>query len=189
MNLFHLDARLPWLLPALLVLAAGMILGTAWISELYGENLRLFENTNLDPCQLCIVQRYPYALIVVLGMAAVLLSHQAMERTLLLGIVALVLVFGSYVSGFHIGVEYGWWSAGSACSAPIEAAVFDDFIELTDDPLNMRPPPNCSDAAWRFPRDNGLSMAGFNFFISTAMAIGVTAFALASLKRLPREEY
>lgn len=188
MNLFHIDARLPWLLPALLVLAAGMILGTAWISELYGENLRIFENTNLDPCQLCIVQRYPYALIVVLGAAAAVLSHQAMERTLLLGIITLVLVFGTYVSGFHVGVEYEWWTAGSACEQGVTAIDPNfEFIELATD--TIRPPPNCSEAAWRFPRDTGLSMAGFNFFISLAMALGTGLFALASLKRLPREDF
>ena len=188
MSFFRLDAHLPWLLPALLVLASGLILGTAWISELYGSNLKLFENRNLDPCQLCIVQRYPYALIVVLGAAAILFANQAMERTLLLGVIAVVLVFGSYVSGFHIGVEYEWWTAGSACSAPIVPLEFEDSITLSEQTLDMRPPPNCSDAAWRFPGENGLSMAGYNFLISSAMAIGTTVFALASLARMPREE-
>ena len=187
MNLFHLDARLPWFLPAMLVLAASLILGVAWISEIYGENLRVFDNRNLDPCQLCLVQRYPYALMVVLGAAAIVLARQAMERTLLLGIITLVLVFGSYVAGFHVGVEYGWWTAGSACDQGIEPIDPNfDYIDLTTD--GGRPPPNCSEAAWRFPREDGLSMAGFNFFISIALALGTGAFALASLKRLPCEE-
>ncbi|MGB0717966.1 MAG: disulfide bond formation protein B, partial [Alphaproteobacteria bacterium] len=112
-NPLQIDARLPWLLPALLSLVAIFVLSIAWISELYGANLQLFDNRNLNPCQLCIVQRYPYALIVVLGAAATLLSNRAMERTLLLSVISIVLVFGSYVSGFHIGVEYGWWTAGS----------------------------------------------------------------------------
>jgi len=185
MNFFALDARVPWLLPALLCLAACLVLGTAWLSELYGANLQLFDNRNLDPCQLCIVQRYPYALIVVLGAAGVLLSQQAMERTLLLSVIAVVLVFGSYVSGFHIGVEYGWWTAGSACSAPLETPEFTDTLVLS--PQDGPPPPNCSDAAWRFPGEQGLSMAGYNFILSTAMAAGVFVFALKSLQRVPRE--
>ncbi len=184
MNPFHLDARLPWLLPTLLALVSIVILGIAWISELYGANLRLFGNQNLAPCQLCIVQRYPYALIVVLGAAATLLSRQAMERTLLLCVIAIVLVFGSYVSGFHIGVEYGWWTAGSACSAHV--APLDLTQEVFVLSVGGPPPPNCSDAAWRFPGEQGLSMAGYNFILSTGMAAGVSVLALASLQRVPQ---
>ena len=184
-NPLQIDARLPWLLPALLSLVAIFVLSIAWISELYGANLQLFDNRNLNPCQLCIVQRYPYALIVVLGSAAILLSNRAMERTLLLSVISIVLVFGSYVSGFHIGVEYGWWTAGSACSAPI--VPLDLSQEVFTLSTDGAPPPNCSDAAWRFPGDNGLSMAGYNFILSTVMATGVSFFSLASLNRLPRD--
>ncbi len=185
MNPFHLDARLPWLLPTLLAVASLVILGIAWISELYGENLRLFGNQNLAPCQLCIVQRYPYALLVVLGLAAILLSRQALERTLLLCVIAIVLVFGSYVAGFHLGVEYGWWTAGSACSAP--AAPLDPRQEVFVLSQAGPPPPNCSDAAWRFPGERGLSMAGYNFILSTGLAVGVGVLALASLQRVPED--
>jgi len=188
MVFFRLDDNLPWLLPALLTLAATLILGTAWVSELYGANLRIFENRNLDPCQLCIVQRYPYALLVVLGAAGVLLSRQAMERTLLLSVMAVVLVFGSYVSGFHVGVEYGWWMAGGTCTGGGSVA-FDlsEQLVLSSDPINLPAPANCSEAAWRFPGENGLSMAGYNFLLSTGLAIGTMVFAFASLRRLPRE--
>ena len=186
MSLIHLDTRLPWLLPTVLVLAAGLILGTAWISELYGAHFALFNNQNLTPCQLCLVQRYPYALILVLGAAAILLSHQAMERTLLLSVIGLALVFGAYVSGFHIGVEYGWWTAGSTCTSALDPVEFEETIVLS---AATAPPPSCSDAAWRFPAKNGLSMAGYNFLLSSAMAIGTFIFALASLRRVPREDY
>ena len=118
MNLFRLDENLPWLLPALLLIAASLILGVAWLSELYGANLRVFGNRNLEPCQLCIVQRYPYALIMALSLAGLMLARQEMERSLLLSVMAVVLFFGAYVSGFHVGVEQGWWPAGDTCSAP-----------------------------------------------------------------------
>ena len=187
MNLFRLDDHLPWLLPALLLIAASLILGVAWLSELYGANLQLFGNRNLEPCQLCIVQRYPYALMMALSLGAILLARQEMERALLLSVIAVVLFFGTYVSGFHVGVENDWWPAGESCSVSNEP--FDlnaqTFIPMvSEDTILM---PNCSEAAWRFPSSGGLSMAGFNFFISLAMALGTSVFAYASIRRLPRD--
>lgn len=180
-RLFALDEALPRLLPLLLVAIAIAILGTAWLSELYGDNLQIFGNRKLDPCQLCIVQRYPYALTVVLGAAAALLARQAMERTLILGVIAVVMVFGTFVSGFHVGVEYGWWPAGSTCSGGSELN-FEDSIVLGQ---QIEPPVNCSDAAWRYPGENGLSMAAYNFILSLGLAVAVSIAAMASVRRLP----
>lgn len=185
MNLFRLDERLPWLLPTLLLIAASSIIGVAWLSELYGANLQVFGNRNLEPCQLCIVQRYPYALIMALSLGAIMLARQEMERALLLSVIAVVLFFGTYVSGFHVGVEYTWWPAGDSCSAVQPELNLDEAFFLTT-PQEGDLMPNCSEAAWRFPGPNGLSMAGFNFFISLAMAIGTAVFAHASIRRLPR---
>lgn len=186
MFLSDLDAQRPWLLPLLLALLSAAVLGLAWLSELYGANLRLFGNQNLRPCPLCLVQRYPYALLVGLALAASLLSHRDRERTLLLSIMVLVLVFGAFVSAFHVGVEYGWWTAGAGCSAPLEPLQplgdQDTFILSAQ---TGPPMPSCSDAAWRFPSDQGLSMAGYNFLLSTGLALALYPTTLASLQRMP----
>ena len=182
--LIHVDMSAPWALPLALALISGIVLGIALISEFYGSYLRIFGNQNLIPCNLCILQRYPHALVMVLGLIAALFSAHAVARTGLLCLIALVLISGAYVSGFHIGVEYGWWTAGSTCSTPIVPLDLSQGFVLPVQTPDMPLQPGCSDPAWRFPGARGLSMAGYNFLLSSFLALGASLAALASLQRM-----
>ena len=69
------------------------------------------------PCALCLVERWPYRIVTVLGVAAMLL-RPSWSRPVLWGAVA-VLAVAAGLGALHAGVEFGWWpSPLPECAAP-----------------------------------------------------------------------
>ncbi|MCC7427954.1 MAG: disulfide bond formation protein B [Alphaproteobacteria bacterium] len=110
----------------------------------------------LQPCPLCYGQRYPYWIVIALGLAVPLLPTGAARRA------ALALVAGLFLGNaslalYHVGVEAKWWESFVAgCAAPAATArtVEDLLAQLTAAPIIR-----CDEVAFRFL---GLSMAGWN---------------------------
>jgi disulfide bond formation protein DsbB len=63
----------------------------------------------LMPCELCLWERWPYRLVIVLGILA-FLSRPATARVIL-GLGVCVLLVGVGVAGLHVGVELHWWAS------------------------------------------------------------------------------
>jgi disulfide bond formation protein DsbB len=63
----------------------------------------------LTPCELCLWERWPYRLVVVLAVVAVLCRAKAAR--LFLGIAGAVMLVNVLIAGLHVGVEWGWWSS------------------------------------------------------------------------------
>src|SRR5581483_12332517 len=82
--------RLPWL-----VVAAGVIaLGTAFTAQYWG---------GLQPCVLCVYQRWPYGIAIALGLLA--LAAGGAARGWLLALAGLTFLAGGGIAVFHVGVE------------------------------------------------------------------------------------
>lgn len=140
-----------------LAVPAGL-LGGAYVSQ-YGFGL--------FPCEMCWWQRYPH-------FAAVTLALVAMTRRgkpgglALVRLAALAILASGLIGAFHAGVEYGWWEGLTACTSA---------TDFGDDPLAAimnAPVIRCDVAPWTL---FGISLAGFNFLISTAGALLVVALA------------
>ena len=140
--------RLPWLV--LLVSVAA--LAFAFISQ-YGFDLH--------PCQLCIYQRWPFAITIVLGAAALLWRD---HRKLFLAAIALTFVANAGIAGFHVGVEQGWWQGLSGCSAETGTAT---SLEELRKQIMSAPIVRCDEIAWSL---FGISMAGYNVLLCLIMA-------------------
>jgi len=63
----------------------------------------------LMPCELCLWERWPYRVVIVLG-ACAFLSRPATARVIF-GIGVGVLLAGAAVAGLHVGVEMHWWAS------------------------------------------------------------------------------
>lgn len=113
----------------------------------------------LAPCKLCIWQRYPHAVAIVLGAVALLLP---VPLLILLGAAAALSSAG--VGLYHVGVEQGWWEGPTSCSASAIGGV--DANALFDQ-IMAAPLIRCDDIAWQFA---GLSMAGWNMVMSLVLA-------------------
>ena len=139
-----------------------VILGSAMLSQYIG---------GLKPCTLCIYQRVPYGLTIALGLLA-LLSGRLMapprlrsQAKRILYLSALMFLVGGGIAGFHVGVEEGWWEFASTCTSGSSEGLTPEELRKQ---LLSTPIVRCDEVQWSM---FGISMAGYNFFISTALAL------------------
>ncbi len=144
----------------LVALASAAALGFAFFMQ-YGRGL--------DPCHLCLWQRWPYGATILTGFAAAG-AWRMNGRCLSAGLLALsglIFLGEAGLALFHAGVEQHWWpSPFESCS--INFAPGQDLLQQI---LN-KPPARCDEIAWSFL---GLSMAAWNVpFALTLAAISFT---------------
>ena len=68
------------------------------------------------PCKLCIYQRYPYFISILLFINIFFLKKLIRLSLLFLSLVSL---FGSILAFYHFGIEQGFFSESIVCEAPI----------------------------------------------------------------------
>jgi len=156
----------------LLVLLAATVLGALAAEHIGG----------MIPCALCLQERIPYYISVVLmGGAVVLALGSRWPAVLRLLFIAVFLLMAADVglSAYHAGVEWGWWAGPAGCSGHgmMESQDAQDLFATFDE---MRPVPCDTPALVIF----GLSMAGWNAV--TCFVYAAFAFAAAFILRRQR---
>lgn len=130
----------------------------------------------LAPCPMCIWQRWPHGIAILLGLGAIAVGAGRIRTPLLLAAAATELI-GAGIGVYHAGVERGFWEGPTTCTS----AGWDD---LTTDQLMAQilsaPLVRCDEIAWEML---GLSMAGWNAVISVGLA-GCFAAALIVHQKL-----
>lgn len=148
----------------LLFLASAIPLAAAYTSE-YGFGLK--------PCELCILQRIPFCLI--LGFSTLFLVIKPLQKftcyLLLLCIIAFFADAG--IAFFHMGVEFKWWTHG-ACTAALKTDSFEAFKNSIMTAANVR----CDEPQFKFLN---VSMAGWNFVLNILYVI---AFSIILKKKV-----
>ena len=126
----------------------------------------------LDPCVLCVYQRWPHAVTVLLAGLALLGGRHASLALAAAGLTALA---GAGLAGFHVGVEQKWWAGTAACGSVGGA----DTVEALREQLAAAPAARCDEVPWSL---FGLSMASYNGLLSLALG----TFILAGVQGLRR---
>ncbi|MBS0960308.1 MULTISPECIES: disulfide bond formation protein B [Acetobacter] len=91
-----------------LIAASCMALGVAWFVE---------HVMSVMPCELCLAERWPWRILLVIGLVDVLLPGAA--GGVVLWLAAPVLLASCALAVCHAGVEWHWWpSPFPACRAP-----------------------------------------------------------------------
>ena len=142
---------------AVLVIAAATIAG-AWYFQLV---------LGLQPCPMCLEQRYAYYLAIPLAALVALAAGLHAPRGLLIcGLVILALaalgnaVFGAY----HAGVEWKFWPGPTDCTGPVgNLGSAGSLLDRLDSVKVVM----CDEIQWSFL---GISLAGYNALISLLMA-------------------
>ncbi len=141
----------------ILVIAAATIAG-AWYFQLV---------LGLQPCPMCLEQRYAYYLAIPLAALVALAAGRHAPRGLLIcGLVILALaVLGNAVFGvYHAGVEWKFWPGPADCTGPVgnlgNAGTLLDRLDSVKVVM-------CDQVQWSFL---GISLAGYNALISLLMA-------------------
>ncbi len=139
--------------PYFLFLCGAVPLAAAYISQYFYE---------LHPCPLCMYQRYPFALLMVLGFLAMFIKNRKFRLSaIFLGILTLLVNCG--IGFFHVGVEQKWWSSGD-CSADLDMT----SIESLKASLFNAPIVRCDEIQFQFLN---ISMAGWNVIYCFCAAI------------------
>ena len=134
----------------------------------------------LEPCNLCIYQRYPFVIGIALGLIGMGLRNKKTISCALLGALGLNFLINSGIAFHHSGVEQKWWkSALEGCAVPI----FDDNNGKTLlENLMSAPMASCEDIQWQDPI-LGLSMANYNIALCFGLFLLCVVSAVMIIKR------
>ena len=142
---------------AIAVIAAAA-LGGAWFFQLV---------LGIQPCPLCLEQRYAYYLAIPLAIIVAIAAARHAPRSLLylgLAVLAVATLGNAVLGGYHAGVEWHWWQGPTDCSGPIvDLGSAGNLLARLDSVKVVR----CDEVQWKFL---GLSLAGYNVLISLLMA-------------------
>lgn len=130
-------------------------LGSAYIAQFFFDK---------DPCELCLYQRIPYAVIGLAGVYGLAMAGRRPVHLIAL-IAGLAFAAGAAVAFYHVGVEQTWWASALSCGAGL------DFQQSQQDflaALQKKPVKSCGDIDWTL---FGISIATYNFVLSAAMAV------------------
>ncbi len=136
-----------------------LLLGGAYLGQ-YGFGLY--------PCEMCWWQRWPHFAAFALAALSLFLPYKRVWIALAAGGILTSGLIGAY----HAGVEYDWWEGLTACSNTAAARGGNAMEAILNAPLVR-----CDEVQWSLL---GISLAGYNFLISTASAIAI--FALLGRK-------
>src|SRR5712691_5089638 len=148
------------------LMASAAVLGTALLSQYWG---------GLRPCELCLLQRWPWDAAIAIALVAVLAgSRPALPwvALILAGVFALSVAFAFY----HVGVEQHWFAGPSACTASSERAM---TLEEMKRQILGTAPVLCDQVQWSL---FGVSLAGWNLLASLGMTAICIAVCVRSLR-------
>jgi disulfide bond formation protein DsbB len=146
------------------VLAASvLVLGAALLSQYRG---------GLAPCELCLLERWPWWAAIALA-AAAWLAGERLAPTAPALLLAIVFVVSAGLGLYHVGVERHWFPGPSACTASGTAAASIDALRAQ---LLGKQPVMCDEVQWSL---FGISLAGWNFLASLVLA----GFCAAAARR------
>jgi disulfide bond formation protein DsbB len=131
----------------------------------------------LVPCALCLLERWPYRIVIVLALLAVLARRGIARLLLVLCVMALLADAG--IAATHVGVEFKWWpSPLPECAAPRLAtgSIADRFASMP-----ARPSKPCDEPTFPIP-GVPLSLAAMNMLFALAFA-GYVAMSLRERHR------
>ena len=142
---------------------AGAGLLVALLSESWG---------GLVPCALCLVERWPYRAVILLGALALASPRGA---RLLVGLAALAALASVGAAAVHVGVERGAWpSPLPECAAPsLGTGTMAERLAR----MPARPAKPCDEPTYLVP-GVPLSMAAMNLGFSVLLTAGLAVAAL-----------
>ena len=153
--------------PVLLVVLAASIAvaGGALLFQYVG---------GLQPCELCLAERWPYYGAIAVAGAA--LATGARSAVWCVGLLALIFLGSAALAGYHVGVEQQWIAGPTACTGGASGAKTpEELMKFLSEQQSVR----CDEVQWTLA---GLSLAGWNVVISLGL-LTVTGFGLGHIRK------
>ncbi|MCB1651009.1 MAG: disulfide bond formation protein B [Alphaproteobacteria bacterium] len=130
----------------------------------------------LEPCILCVYQRWPYAIVALLSLIGLAMRKNQVAARGLIGLNGLAFLLNSVIAFYHTGVEQKWWvSKVEGCKVPS----FSDKPQSILENIMSAPTANCAEIPWQDPL-LGLSMANYNAIMCFGLFIlcGLSFYAM-----------
>ena len=109
------------------------------------------------PCNLCLWERWPYLVAVAAAVGALIVDTPRAG----LAAMAVVLLGGTGLAAFHVGVEQGLFALPESCAAAGRAQSLDELRQML-----ANAPPRCDQVSAQFL---GLSLAAWNLALSATL--------------------
>jgi disulfide bond formation protein DsbB len=166
-------AARPWLAPLALLLVSAAAVAIALASQSWG---------GLQPCVLCIWQRWAHGVVSALALIALAaaLFRPGRESAAITALAGIAAIAGAGIALYHVGVEQQWWPGTSGCGAGALAG--GGGVDSLRQKIEAAPIVRCSDVPWSL---FGISMAGYNALLSAALGLFGLAAGMAMLRRAP----
>jgi disulfide bond formation protein DsbB len=154
--------------PIFVLATSTAVLGGALLSQYLG---------GLAACELCLLQRWPWGVAIVISLTATMVGGRPALPWVAL-VLAAVFAVGSALAFYHVGVEQHWFPGPSACTGAATAA---DTVEALKAHILGQIPVRCDEPAWSLW---GISLAGWNLLASLMMT--GSCLAVFARRRRPR---
>lgn len=153
-------------------LAMAIIAATALAMALASQYLG-----GLHPCVLCIFQRWPYGIVIILGLLGFAFSFKCKKATSAnMFLIGLTFLANSAIAFYHTGVEQKWWKSFlEGCAVP---ELKGDMDQILADIQARGNAARCDEIPWADPILN-LSMANYNVIF--CLGLGIIALISARL--------
>lgn len=146
-------ARFPFM-PFLIASAA--IVGTALGSQYLG---------GLSPCELCLLERWPYYLAIVVAAFGFAARGHSTPRFFAMWLIVLLFAASTCLAAYHVAVEQHWIAGPTACTGGLgQASSPEQLLKM----LQERQPVQCDVVQWSI---FGVSLAGFNLIASVVLLV------------------
>lgn len=136
----------------------------------------------LEPCILCIYQRYPYAFAIFLSLIGIFTRRQLKFTIALLSLTGLNFLINSSIAFYHSGIERNWWKSFSESCTIFE---FDTSKQTLLENILSTPMGRCDKIPWQDPLF-GLSMANYNVVLCFGLSIICAYGAFHTIKKFPK---
>ena len=146
-----------WPLPFLVLAAVAALVAALGLQFLGG----------LPPCPVCVYQRYPYLVVIAVGVLGIWLRRPGPA----LALIALALAVNIGIAAYHVGIEEGWLALPEGCAAAGNATTIEELRRQLE-----AAPARCDQVPFAFA---GLSLAAWN----AIYAVGLLAVAVWALTR------
>lgn len=139
------------------VIISILALGFAYVAQ-YGFGMQ--------PCILCLYQRWPYRIAIILGVLALMMTQRKLPSArLAIWAVVPTYITGAAIALFQVGVEQHWWQGTEECTGSrMNGLSADQFLQAIQNAPSVR----CDEIQFEFL---GISMAGYNGLLSLGLAI------------------
>ena len=138
------------------LVASAAVVGTALGSQYLG---------GLSPCELCLLERWPYYLAIVVAAFGFAARGHSTPRFFAMWLIVLLFAASTCLAAYHVAVEQHWIAGPTACTGGLgQASSPEQLLKM----LQERQPVQCDVVQWSI---FGVSLAGFNLIASVVLLV------------------